>query len=706
MGAARNDTRVKLGQQQIKRKNAPLPVERTFCDPSGQFVESVAKRNRRLPRESLATTAFLFHHKGLSQMSSSANKPRLAYLFSRYPVVSQTFCDSEMLALEKEGFGIEIGSLNRPPNSFRHERLDRLKAEIHYPPPPDVLAAFCDTDEFREKLGPTIRRHDENYGTGYKALTRARNAYYMAQKFRQLGVQHVHVHFANRATHSALFLKKLGLPFSFTAHAQDFMFDLGSQALLSEMVREAAFVVAVSDYSRDLLAEMCAEGDGEIIRIYNGIELDDFRRTPVKQRSPLRIVSIGRLIEFKGFHHLIGACAMLKAQEVPVETRIVGDGPLRAELAARIEREGLQDQVKLLGVRSQEEIKRELAEADLFVLPSIVDPVGASDILPTVITEAMACHLPVISTTVTGIPEMVENEETGLLVEPSDEAALAAAISRLGADPEMRQRLGEAGRRRAERLFSFKATASVLGEHFVKQAAAVSDNPRYELPVAYLVQQWDGTPELDHGPHLADGVRWIAVQASWPNDKGSRTGLNEIEALPDASVIESIWLRRASQRQFLEQNRGPLSDHVSGTDFYFAARHAVYLADILPKRATRHLHARRSDSVITAWLLKLLLPKMQISCAIEEEPSLPRSLLARLLPAFDLVSVSDSLMANHLASVFPDDLQLRQRWQHNETRIGPIRLKRKVVAPPVDRQALEQAFLKRILQALPPAAAS
>jgi hypothetical protein len=156
----------------------------------------------------------------------------------------------------------------------------------------------------------------------------------------------------------------------------------------------------------------------------------------------------------------------------------------------------------------------------------------------------------------------------------------------------------------------------------------------------------------------------------------------------------------------LEQNRGPLSDHISGTDFYAAARHAVYLADTLPKRGTRHLHARRSDSVITAWLLKLLLPKMPISCAIEEEPTLPRSLLARLLPAFDLVSVSDQLMVNHLATVYPDDLQLRQQWLRSETRIGPIRLKRKVIAPPVDRAALERAFLHRILQALPPAPAA
>ena len=634
-------------------------------------------------------------------MSAAAAKPRLAYLFSRYPVVSQTFCDSEMLALEKLGFHIEVCSLNRPPNSFRHERLDRLKAEIHYPPPPEVLAAFCDTPEFGQKLGALLKDHEERYGTGYKPRTRARNAWFMAVRLRQLGVRHVHVHFANRATHSALFLKKLGFTFSFTAHAQDFMFDLGSQDLLAEMAREAEFVVAVSDYSRDLLCEMCPDSAEKIIRIYNGIELDDFPRARLAPRNPLRIVSIGRLIEFKGFQHLIGACALLREQEVAVETRIIGDGPLREELAARIQREGLQDQVHLLGVRSQEEIKRELADADLFVLPSIVDPVGASDILPTVITEAMACRLPVISTTVTGIPEMVVHAETGLLVEPGDEASLAQAISRLGADPEARARMGEAGRRRADTLFTFSATAGVLGERLAAVCAGQKPAPRLELPVVYFIHRWQGGPVLRHGPRLADGVRHITGHAEWPETGGDRQALEEVELLPDASVIESVWLRRADARHLLEEARGPLTDHISGTDFYGAARHAVYLAEVLPKRGTRHFHARGSEAVLTAWLLRQLLPGLHLSCAIEDEPALSRALLARLLPVFDLMSISDARLAAQLPGKTTDDLKLSQRVQRAELKLGPLRIKRKVPPAPIDRAALEAAFLKRIHQALP-----
>lgn len=630
-------------------------------------------------------------------------KPRLAYLFSRYPVVSQTFCDSEMLALERMGFDIEVASLNRPPNSFRHERLDRLRAEIHYPPPPDVLAALCDTDAFRKQLGPLIQDHEERYGTGYKPLVRARNAWFMAGRLRQLGVQHVHVHFANRATHSALFLKRLGFDFSFTAHAQDFMFDLGSGELLAEMARAASFVVAVSDYSRDLLAEMCPESEGKILRVYNGIELDDFPRAEVRQRNPLRLLSIGRLIEFKGFQHLIGACAQLREREVAVEARIIGEGPLRSELEARIEREGLGDCVRLLGVRSQEEIKRELAGSDLFVLPSIVDPVGASDILPTVITEAMACHLPVISTTVTGIPEMVVHEETGLLVEPMDESALADAIARLGADPAARARMGAAGRARAERLFTFAATAGVLGERFVRLCAGREAPPRAELSVVYFTHQWNGEALLMHGPRQSDGVRWLAAQGSWPDKGGDRATMGELELLPDATVIESIWLRRAEARHLIEERRGTLTDHISGSDFYTAARHAVYLAEMLPKRGTRHFHARLSSSVLTAWLLKQLLPALHLSCAVEFEPALSRALLARLLPVFDLISVSDPKLAAQLSCPCGDDLRIGEPSQHAVLRLGPVRIKRKVAAPPPDRAALEKAFLERIRRAMPAA---
>lgn len=630
-------------------------------------------------------------------MLGSAQKPRLAYLFSRYPVVSQTFCDSEMLALEQMGFELEIGSLNPPPNSFRHERLDRLKAEIHYPPPPDVLASFCQQPDFEEKLGPLIADHTTRYGASYKPLVRARNAFYMAHRFAQMGVDHVHVHFANRATHSALFLKQLGLPFSFTAHAQDFMFDLGSNELLTEMVQAAEFVVAVSDYSRDLLVKMTHCDPSKVVRIFNGIDLSEFQPSPIQQHAPLRVVSVGRLIEFKGFQHLIGACAILEQKEVPVELRIIGEGPLRSQLEEHIIREGLLNQVKLLGVCSQDQIRRELTEADVFALASIVDSAGASDILPTVITEAMASHLPVVSTTVTGIPEMVENEVSGLLVEPADESALAAAIARLSADPELRRQMGQAGRERAERLFTFDATAGVLGQRFVTVHAGRARQERESSEIVYFSHEWRG----ESLARLA-GMRWLAGQAFWPKSGGDEEALRCVEILPDATVLESIWLRRPGARHQVESLRSKFGDHLTGNLFYLHARQAVYLADTLLKRATRHLHARGSAALPTVWMLHQLLPALSVSCAIEDSPLLPRSLLIRLFDGFQLVSISDADLLDQLGSSadVADDLHLRPNFERKEIRIGPLRINRKVATPARDRHALEEAFLRRIQQTL------
>lgn len=623
-------------------------------------------------------------------------KPRIAYLFSRYPVVSQTFCDSEMLALESMGFELEIGSLNRPPNSFRHERLDRLKAEIHYPPPPDVLDALARDDEYQRLLGPLVADHSERYGTGYKPATRARNAWYFASLFRRLGVQHVHVHFANRATHTALFLKKLGFPFSFTAHAQDFMFDLGSHELLAEMARESEFVVAVSEFSRGLLCEQCPDSAHKIVRIFNGIEVGDFKPVPVKHRQPLRIVSIGRLIEFKGFQHLIGACGKLKQQGVPVQLRIIGDGPMRADLEARIAAEEVADTVTLLGVRTQEEVKRELAECDVFALASIFDTVGASDILPTVITEAMASHLPVVSTTVTGIPEMVVHGETGLLVEPTDEQALAAALAELASDPAKRERMGQAGRARAEQLFTFPATAGVLGGMFTERfgQAALQGSARQQTPIVYLCHRWKGEGITHDAPGLADGVRWIAEHAAWPPEElGDRATLEQMESLPDACVVESIWLRRSQQRAKLEAARSMMGDAVDSMLFYQCARHAIYLADILGKRGIRLVHAHRSDAVVTTWLLKQLLTGLKITAAIEENPVLPRGLLSRLLPGFDRLSVSDPKVLELLHGGHEDVLKLSGPFQRSEMRLGPLRFKTKKPAAAVDRQQVEFAWL-------------
>lgn len=619
---------------------------------------------------------------------------RIAYLYSRYPVVSQTFCDSEMLALEALGFDLEVVSLNPPPDSFRHERLDRLKAEIHYPAPDAVLNAQAASAEFEAALGGLIRQHDEKYGKVFKAGIRARNAWHVAQRLKKLGVTHVHVHFANRATHSALFLKKLGFTFSFTAHAQDFMVDLGSDDLLREMVEEAAFVVTVSDFSRRLLLTTCPGNDDKTVRIYNGIELNDFPHANAPDAGALRVISVGRLIEFKGFQHLIVAVRLLKERGVQVQVRIVGEGPLRASLEALIASEDVASQVTLLGPLSQEHIKRELAAAHVFVHPGIVDQKGASDILPTVITEAMACGLPVVSTTVAGIPEMVVHGETGVLTSPGDEVQLAEALVQMLNHPSQRRQMGQAGRRRAEARFMLNGgdgggTARQLASMFerVLEQENGEEGTRITAPVAYFIDAQD----LHAVDDLPDDERLRCIASGF--EKKSAVPMREVEYVPDAVVLESLWLRYSYWRQQVEKLRAQFGDAITGEVFYRDARRAFWLAENLPKRGVRHLHAFRSNALVTVWLWNKI-TGLSISAAVEENPVLGRSLLQRLLAEIEVTSVSDPKLADAPEA---DALQLFQPPAHRTIQLGPLKLKKRVAPPKIDRKPIEKAWFERLL---------
>src|SRR3989441_1244002 len=227
---------------------------------------------------------------------------RLGYLYSRYPVISQTFCDAEMLALERRGLNLEIGWIYPPLTSLRHEHISCLRAPIHYAPPQEILRI----SEKNAKIAgrwprDLVEQHERRYGPGIKACLRARNALYLADFFTRANVHHVHVHFANRAAHTALFLKEIsGIPFSVTAHGQDFMKDLGSDDLLREICAAAEFVAAETDYSRDLLRQRCPASAAKIHRVYNGIDLERFSMLRCDTARPAvapyhipQIVSVG-----------------------------------------------------------------------------------------------------------------------------------------------------------------------------------------------------------------------------------------------------------------------------------------------------------------------------------------------------------------------------------------------------------------------------
>jgi glycosyltransferase involved in cell wall biosynthesis len=399
---------------------------------------------------------------------------RLGYLYSRYPVLSQTFCDAEMLELERRGHEIVLASLYLPKTPLRHEYLKKLRASIRYAPSSRHLDKMAQKAKLLGRWPKgLVSRHEKKYGPEYKAALRARNALFFVELFKRERVRHFHVHFANRAAHTAMFVKATsGIPFSITAHGQDFMGDLGSDELLRELCTAAEFVGAETDYSRDMLAARCPESRDKIFRVYNGIDLSRFPEPQTNQTSPgpIRILSTGRLVAFKGFDTLIEACTQLHNRGLNFACEIIGDGPLREELEERVLQRNLLERIHFAGEQSQNYVLRALRNSDIFVLASTVDQRGASDIFPTVIAEAMASGRPVVSTTVAGIPELVANGETGILVPRDDAGALADAMERVGRDEMLRRDFGRAGRLRIEQKFTIERTIEPLLERFAQLA--------------------------------------------------------------------------------------------------------------------------------------------------------------------------------------------------------------------------------------------
>ncbi len=599
----------------------------------------------------------------------------LAYLFSRFPVVSQTFCDTEMLALEAAGHSLVIGSLNPPPNSFRHERLAQLKAEVIYPPPGAVLDAplhHPPDDPVWQDMAALATKHEAQYGASCKPHIRARNAWHFAREFKKRGVSHIHIHFANRATHTALFLKKAGFTFSFTAHAQDFMVDLANDDLLREMIRKATFTAAVSDYSRALLTNVCPDAADRIHRVYNGIDASQFPKAtpgwtklPLSSQSPgpppssinsqpsalpsLRLISIGRLIDFKGFPVLLDAIATLRNNPIPVALQIIGEGPQRPALEAQIVRLQLQDNVRLRGVLSQEEIKKELAQAHAFTLACLTDSKGATDILPTVILEAMACGLPVVSTTLAGVPEMVIHGETGLLAPPDDAPALAAHLTSLAQDPELRARFGTAGLQRVQEIFALDKTAGHLASLFPQNSLKGPDPARqWPTVLALLDSPAAQEPALLQELAFLTPQPAVTVLATRPTHP-----VPGLEFLPDATVLEAAWRSHpalAARAESLRAEAGPVDSEL----FYLTARRAVHLATQVPVRRWQKIHALRASTVLLAWLLHRL-TGLPASATIEASHQESRTVLTKLLPAFTRGSNSDP----KLKSSFPDLLKLQ-----------------------------------------------
>ncbi len=409
----------------------------------------------------------------MSQLMSPnlcANGHSFAYLFERFPSFVQTFVYREALEMVRQGMAPLLVSIRRPDDPAN--LAEPLGAKVLYLPEEKELRAEVDRLRAAGKLPWRAHRAVPRHRQAPDAQ-RMFEAIALAPELQRRGIGHVHAHFGGLAARTAWWLRRLfGIRYSFTGHANDIFCESGSPITNADLVRSARFVVTETDFARHWMEEKHPGARGKVFRVFNGIALDGF---PPRSPAPglPRLVSVGRSVEKKGFGHLIEACRLLRERGRECECLIIGGGPLEGELQAQIDRAALWDRVHLLGPRPQSEVRELLASAHVFALACSHETGGGSDNLPTVIMEAMACGVPVLSTRVAGVPEMISDDCDGLLVPPGDPPALAAAAERLLAAPELADRLRAEGQRTARGKFAIENTTREL-KHLLARRAGLT----------------------------------------------------------------------------------------------------------------------------------------------------------------------------------------------------------------------------------------
>ena len=405
---------------------------------------------------------------------------RIAYLASRYPAVSHTFIQREIAGLREQGMTIDTFAIRRAQPDEVLSRADEAEARATY-----ALLPVRITHLLRAHLRALVR-----HPRGYKATLRealrlapagARGAlwqgFYFGEavllwdRLRRRGAVHVHAHFANVASDVALLATFLGREagegprsWSLTMHGSTEFYDVPGYRL-AEKARTAAFVACVSDFTRSQMMLFLEEEHWPKLTLVRcGVDPERFAPgalasdTAAHADGPVRVLAVGRLVGGKGFALLLDALHALVGRGRDVALTVVGDGPSRKHLHAQAARLGLGDRVEWVGALGQDEIRAAYARADVFCLPSFAEGV------PVVLMEAMAMAVPVVATRIAGIPELIEDGASGLLVTPARSDELADAIGRLVDDPALRARLGAAGRRAVVEGYDIGRWTAVLRE--------------------------------------------------------------------------------------------------------------------------------------------------------------------------------------------------------------------------------------------------
>jgi colanic acid/amylovoran biosynthesis glycosyltransferase len=419
-----------------------------------------------------------------SEMSAAIpeKRPPVAVLMSRFPTVTETFILREMIEMERQAQPVRLVPMLRDNPPVVHDEAKPWTARALYTTYLSPKIAVANLLTFlRHPIRYVTLLARLIFGTILKPGTLARTvavfpkSVFLARELQREGLKHIHAHYATHPATMALIIAAFSdITFSFTVHAHDIQVD---RSLLRWKLRETRFVRSISAYNKRFLERLYPnETRGKIEVVHVGIEPSAYEENarhlvPITSGVP-KILCVAAHRPYKGIPVLIEACRILRDEGVQFHCDVVGHGPMRAELEQLIAEKKVGDVFVLAGPRPQDEVARMMAEATLFVLPSIIASDGQMEGIPVALMEAMASGRAVVSTAISGIPELVEHGVNGLLVQPGDAEALADAMRTLLRDPQRAKEMGVRGQQKVRAEFTIQDCVEQLVERLKYEVSA------------------------------------------------------------------------------------------------------------------------------------------------------------------------------------------------------------------------------------------
>lgn len=582
----------------------------------------------------------------------AARHPRIrtaiAVLLTRFPRVDETFILREVNELERHGQPVLLVPLLRGDERIVHEDARPWIARALYTP-------FLSPAILRSNLTTLLRNHITYLGllirliamtivrpsTLIRTLAFFPKSVHLSVVLPARGIKHVHAHFASHATTAAYVIAALsGITYSFTVHGPEVFVH---RVLLREKIRGAKFIRSVSVFNKAFLCGLYpALTEGKIAVVHSGLDTEVYAGQAARARQrngSIRLLYMATLTPSHGFVFLIDACARLAKAGLDFECSIVGEGPMRAATERWIARQGLSERIRLVGAKPEDEVVRLMGETDIFVLPSVIAPDGRMDGIPTSLMEAMAAGKPVVASSISGIPELVQEGISGLLVDSAHTGRLAEAVHLLAVDPDLRARLGRAGQARVRSHFDIRTDTEALVA-LCDRHAAVND---VQPPIAARVRslRWEdlgvralGVRRIHQRPdmfiaevQISDGVdkRDVIVRRPRGEDAAAR-------ARAEVEILSS-----------LRESMGPDAPYSVPRVLLFDESHAALVVERADGRALASCTAETDYEHAGAWLQTLQ------RCTRETEDGRPllRDIVAESHRDLDRAAVTHRWVRRH-----------------------------------------------------------